>query len=99
MPGSFSGDGSVVWLVEANRVREASCSGHVPRRKKPGRVRQHGIDETDPDQQFTVSIQVPRNPKEADAFIARVAQRAQNLRRGGTLKIELPIEDRRHNKG
>jgi hypothetical protein len=98
MPGIFSGNGSVMWVVEAANVREADSELFAPAPGAPRRVRQTGIDETDRDQEFTVSIKVPQDAREADVFIERLKKQAAALKRGGTLRIALPIEDKRHNQ-
>lgn len=98
MPGSFSGNGSVTWVVEGNNVREASSTLYPPTKDRPRRVRQHGIDETDPDQYFTIRIKVPKDEDEREAFIKQLSRRVQGLKQRSTLRIRLPIEDKRHNK-
>ena len=93
MPGSFSGNGSVTWTVEGNNVREAESTLLRPEKDQPRRVRQHGIDETDPDQYFTVAVKVPRNEDEAREFIDELREKVKGLKLGSTLEFRLPIED------
>jgi hypothetical protein len=97
MPGTFSGNGSVTWVVEGANVREADMTLSRPEKGAPRRVRQTGTDETDKGEQFTISIKVPQDEKDADAFIEELRKRAQALKRGQTLRLSLPIEDRRYN--
>jgi len=98
MPGIFTGNGSVAWLVEANNVRKASSKLDPPRQGRLRRVRQSGIDETDPDEYFTIAIKVPRDKDEGQAFIKELNERARALKQGQTLTLRLPIEDKRHNR-
>jgi len=97
MPGTFSGNGSVTWVVEGANVREADMTLSPPERVAPRRVRQTGTDETDPGERFTISIKVPQTERDANAFIEELKKRAQALKRGQTLRLSLPIEDRRYN--
>ena len=97
MPGTFSGNGSVTWVVEGANVREADMTLSRPERVAPRRVRQTGTDETDPGERFTISIKVPQTERDANAFIEELKKRAQALKRGQTLRLSLPIEDRRYN--
>jgi hypothetical protein len=97
MPGIFSGNGSVAWTVDGANVREADMKLSPAEKGAPRRVRQSGTDETDPGERFTISIKVPQNERDADAFIEELRKRAQALKRGQTLRLSFPIEDRRYN--
>jgi hypothetical protein len=98
MPGIFSGNGSVAWVVEGTNVREASTTLSRPERGAPRRVRHSGTVETDPDQDFTIAIKVPHDERDADRFIDELKKRAATLKRGDTLELTLPIEDQRRNR-
>lgn len=107
MPGSFSGNGSVKWLVTAKNVERATCEFDRPEQESPRNVRQDGVDRTDPGQYFTVIIKLPRDRKDKTGklrkhrawFLQELAKQVALVRGGKktALKIRLPIEDRAHN--
>ena len=99
MPGTFSGDGSVIWTVEGNNVREASSILLPPKKGRPRRVVQRGIDETDPGEYFTIEIKAPREEDERRMFVEALRRQLDAVSQGRTLKVRLPIEDKRRNGG
>jgi hypothetical protein len=97
-PIMVGGDGSVAWKVEANNVREAD-SKLYPRPDDdygPRKVVQQGIDETDDNQKFTITIKLPKDEAAARMFIDKLNDQAKRLPTSKTLMLELPIEDRRY---
>ena len=101
MPGSFSGNGSVVWMVDGANVVQASSRLEPPDSKAPRRVVQDGTDLTDPGEFFTVVIKVPTKDSERRAFVKMLKKEAERLGRaeaGDELTLRVPIEDAAHNK-
>jgi hypothetical protein len=93
MPGSFSGNGSVKWLVEAENVQSADSLLSPPSEKEPRRVTQSGTDKTDPNQYFTITIKAPRDRDERRKFNEALEKLTRPLNEGDSLVIRLPIED------
>jgi hypothetical protein len=89
MAGVFGGDSSVVWKVDANRVRETKVLAK-------GKVHRHeGTDETTGGR-FTVRIRVPRDEGARQKFVAQVEAFLKN--KPNTLEVSFPIEDIRYAK-
>jgi hypothetical protein len=93
MPGTFSGNGSVTWLIEGNNVREADSMLYPPKGDTPRRVVQTGVDETDRGEYFTITIKVPRTEKDAKAFVGELNEQVRKMRAGEPFTLRLPIED------
>jgi hypothetical protein len=93
MPGIFGGNGSVEWTVEVNRGKGA------PKCKDNGGGKHHheGIDDTDPNKRFEITIQHPLDAIERLAFRQQLydawnAFNTPNPPASTTLSI--PIEDK-----
>jgi hypothetical protein len=92
--GGFTGNNSVEWEVQGDNVR--SHDSQPAGAGSQGRLHT-GIDET-PDtpqvQYFTVSIRLPRDANERDAFLN--ALRDEVARQRNPITVRLPIEDEEH---
>lgn len=83
------GDGSVQWFIWGDDVvpgrlinRPRGASGHE----------QGHVDRSDPAEEFSISIEVPRNAAAFAASIAGAAAAAQNAAPGARVEFTLPIE-------
>jgi hypothetical protein len=106
MPGSFSGNGSVQWLVDVyNKIGTPENED-----KGGGRHHQAGRDLTPQDRYFKVVIKCPRSEAQWRSFVERLENQAQIARNSlnaaiaaggitdaidahGVITLFLPIED------
>ena len=102
------GDTSVMWKVNAGHVRRvppAPGQGVPPQSNSVGSRGHHqqGIDEVDPGQYFTISIEVPamvtdKNNLSTSLQAAALAVAAAPPGSGARVSIVLPIEDQNENQ-
>jgi hypothetical protein len=87
MPGIFSGNGSVRWVVEAHNIKGS------PRSESKGGRRhyQEGHDETAPNGRFVITIKYPKSPAEQEALRRQLSEAAKG--REGAVTLTIPIED------
>ena len=88
MPGTFSGNGSVKWVVEATNVKGKPISESKGNRK----YYQDGLDETPAHGRFVITIKYPKNAAEEDAFRKQLAAAAANTS-SSFATVTIPIED------
>jgi hypothetical protein len=88
MPGTFSGNGSVRWVIEARRVKGKPTS----EAKGGNRHYQEGHDETDANGTFEVTIKYPKDATRRDAFRKELARAAADTT-SNVLTLKIPIED------
>jgi hypothetical protein len=104
MPINVGGNDSVQWVVNVQRAREA-YSDPPPQPGGPKPYYHEGVDETDPDHYFAITIRAPRNGAQLAAFIDALARELSLPNgvtpkiNGGVLRMTLPIEDRQHPNG
>jgi hypothetical protein len=102
MPGSFSGNGSVEWWVEADNPRETPVSKPNPNGEHPKRYRQSGVDHWGTAAyDFTVAIKVPRDQaarRDLAGALRAAAERIEGAPANGgiTISFSLPVEDKEH---
>jgi hypothetical protein len=88
MPGIFSGNGSVRWVIEARNIK-----GSPKSESKGGRKHyQDGHDETDPNGRFVITIKYPKSPVEQEALRKQLSAAATS-RGAGAVTLTIPIED------
>jgi hypothetical protein len=86
------GDTSVMWQVDVDQLR--SMIVDAPKPGQPRRHRHAGIDETDLNQYFTVSIEVPTDPTHKNnlAFALQAASTAiMNAAAGSGSRFSFPL--------
>jgi hypothetical protein len=95
MPINVGGDGSVVWVVDLQRAREAYSDPAPQPAPAHGKPYYHeGRSETDPAVSFVVTFQLPRDAGERDAFITGSKAALNAIRPNDKeVKFVLPIED------
>jgi hypothetical protein len=91
----IGGDTSVEWTVTVDHVRQGPPPEHGPHGNAGWR--QHGVDEVDDNQSFTVVIKIPQDRGNANTLAstlnqAAVAAQAQAGTPGSTISFLLPIE-------
>jgi hypothetical protein len=91
----IGGDSSVEWTVTVDHVRQVPPPEHAPNGN--GGWRQHGVDEVDDNQTFTVTIKIPKDRTNANTLAstlnqAAVAAQAQAGNPGSEISFLLPIE-------
>ena len=89
MPGSFSGNGSVEWAVDVDRGRG------TPKCKDNGGGKHHheGVDDTDPNKRFEVTIVHPKNEIERLALRQQLYDAWVNFNASSYTRLSIPIED------
>ena len=87
MPGSFSGNGSVKWVVQATNVKG------TPKSERQGNTSyyQEGLDDIPRGGRFVIAIKYPKDADAQAAFRKQLAEAATNTGSDATLTI--PIED------
>ena len=95
------GDTSVMWQVEVQRLR--SMTVDPSDKGQPERHRHTGIDETDAEQFFNVSIEVPKDPTHKNnlAFALQAASTSvmnAPAGSGSRFSFVLPIEEHNINQ-
>lgn len=87
MPGIFSGNGSVRWVVEVNNVKG------IPKSEFRGDkgYYQDGLDDTPPNGRFVITIRYPKDPIGQDAFRKQLLAASANTASAAVLTI--PVED------
>jgi hypothetical protein len=89
----IGGDGSVKWNVVADHVR----GGTVKDKPKGAKGReQGGVDETDANEKFTISIKIPSEKTDFVATLEAAAAAARTGAPGSRVWFTLPIEE--HNE-
>ena len=105
MPGSFSGNGSVEWIVEVDNPKGVPLSKPDPKDGKSKRYHQSGVDAWgDAAYEFTIAIKIPKdsgrpNAKRDFAGALRAAASAVDDAEPNsdvTVSITLPVEDKDH---
>jgi hypothetical protein len=88
MPGSFSGNGSVKWMVEVDDVKG------TPKSESKGgkKYYQEGLDETLPGERFVITIKYPKNALEQAQFRQQLSAAATNTG-SDVATLSIPIED------
>lgn len=92
------GDTSVTWQVDVDSLRSIQYV------QKPGQPRGHkhiGIDETDPNQFFTVSIEVPADPTDKNnlaAALQAASTAVMNASAGCGSRFSFPLPIEEHNE-
>ncbi len=91
----IGGDSSVEWTLISDHVRQGPPPDHGPHGN--GGWKQHGVDETDVNQNFTVSIKIPNDRNNANTLAntlnqAAIAAQAQAGNPGSRISFLLPIE-------
>jgi len=91
----IGGDTSVEWTVTVDHVRQGPPPEHAPHGN--GGWRQHGVDEVDDNQNFTVTIRIPKDRNNANTLAntlnqAAIAAQAQAGNPGNPISFLLPIE-------
>jgi len=85
--GVFGGDSSVVWKVDARRVRETTVTSRST-------VHHHGgTDETPENGFFTITINLPTDPAARADFFAQLRKYTANPEPRDPLVVRIPIED------
>jgi hypothetical protein len=87
MGGIFGGDSSVVWQVDAHRVRSTTISSNGARHHH------EGTDETGENGFFTVTIQLPSEQNARKQFLADLKKLAVP-NPPDPIVLRLPIEDK-----
>ena len=88
MPGTFSGNGSVKWVVEASNVKGKPMSEF----KGDRTYYQDGLDETPANGRFVITIRYPKNAAAQEAFRKQLADAAVN-KSSSFATVTVPIED------
>jgi hypothetical protein len=91
----IGGDTSVEWTVTVDHVRQNPPPEHGPNGNAGWR--QHGVDEVDDNQNFTVTIQIPIDRNNANTLAttlnqAAIAAQGQAGNPGSEISFLLPIE-------
>jgi hypothetical protein len=91
MPGGFTGNGSVRWFVDANRVKGTPNNQN----KGSGKYHQDGADTTDVYGRFTITIKHPTDKNERDAFRQALYDAWSASNAGAQIAtFSIPIEDK-----
>ena len=105
MPINIGGDTSVKWTMACNSARGGTVKTIPPDSTGPGKYQQLGVDETpDGDQDFTISIEIPKDasrPNAKSLFVAALRRAAGEAEAAPInspvrITITIPIEDDRH---
>ena len=94
--GTFGGDGSVMWVIDVDHVKDGTTPTSVKKGDKGHR--QEGIDDTDPGQ-FTVWIKLPADPTDKDPFVKALQDAAAEAASGAPkVSFKLRIEQDNHDQ-
>jgi hypothetical protein len=91
----IGGDSSVEWTLISDHVRQGNPPDNAPNGN--GGWKQHGVDEADFNQNFTISIKIPNDRNNANTLAstlnqAAIAAQAQAGNPGTRISFLLPIE-------
>lgn len=88
MPGIFTGNGSVKWVVEVGNVKG------TPKSESKGgkRYYQEGLDETPAGGRFVITIKYPKDAKDQADFRQQLSAAATNTGTNAAT-LTIPIED------
>ena len=97
MPGGFTGNGSVKWFVDANKVKGKPTDED----KGGGKHHQDGVDDTPQGGRFKITIQYPKDNIERNAFRQALydAWSASSAPAVMAVTFSIPIEDNQSNVG